>query len=146
MIPATYKPAPSPVSFWERVSIPSRGIQLHEALHSGFSYSVFERLAEASCMEKKALAEALSIAPATLSRRAKIKQFNKDESDRLYRFAEVFYASLELFESDETAAQQWLHSPILGLGNKRPIELLTTSAETEAVLDLIGRLEHGVVA
>ncbi|WP_417664255.1 antitoxin Xre/MbcA/ParS toxin-binding domain-containing protein [Pseudidiomarina donghaiensis] len=32
----------------------------------------------------------------------------------------------------------------LGLGNKRPIDMLDSHANTQAVLDLITRLEYGV--
>ncbi|MHC9037670.1 antitoxin Xre/MbcA/ParS toxin-binding domain-containing protein [Cobetia marina] len=33
-----------------------------------------------------------------------------------------------------------------GLGGRRPVEMVATTAGAEAVLDLIGRLEHGVFA
>jgi uncharacterized protein (DUF2384 family) len=35
---------------------------------------------------------------------------------------------------------------VQGLGGARPAEMIATSAGTDAVLDLIGRLEHGVFA
>ncbi|PMG93689.1 antitoxin Xre/MbcA/ParS toxin-binding domain-containing protein [Vibrio breoganii] len=58
-------------------------------------------------------------------------------------FDKVFQAALALFGSEE-AANHWLKSSVRGLGNKRPIDMLSTTQDTKAVLNLIGRLEHGV--
>jgi putative toxin-antitoxin system antitoxin component (TIGR02293 family) len=135
-----------PSSFWEQVGIPSRGSQLHQALLKGIPYSVFKKLALIAGLEHKELARYVVIPQATLHRRAKQGRFKVDESDRLYRFAEIFKAATDLFEGDKNRAHQWLLNPVRGLGGRRPVEMLTTSAEVEAVLDLIGRLEHGVFA
>ena len=112
----------------------------------GLNFTVYKKLVAASGLEHKELARYVAIPPATLQRRAKAGQFNVDESDRLYRFAEVLNAASELFEGDNERARQWLLNPVRGLGGRRPLEMIATSAETEAVLDLIGRLEHGVFA
>lgn len=139
-----YPAAPSCADFWRSLGIPPRGNRLHEALRRGLPYAVFGRLADLAGLDRKALAKFAAIAPATLQRRAKAGRFNQDESDRLYRLAEVLKAATDLFEGDRDAANAWLNKPIRGLGGRRPMEMLATSAETEAVLDLIGRLEHGV--
>lgn len=133
-------------SIWERVGIPSRGIALHCAIHDGLNYDVFLKMANLTGIEKKALAKSLSIAPATLHRRAKAGHFTSDESDRLYRFTDVFVAAVDLFEGDQKQAVSWMTSNIKGLGNKRPLDMLSTSAGCDAVADMIGRLEHGVFA
>nr|WP_259374668.1 MbcA/ParS/Xre antitoxin family protein [Pseudomonas aeruginosa] len=44
-----------------------------------------------------------------------------------------------MFEGDQEAAEDWLHHPLPALGGVPPIQ-----APLEMVLDLIGRLEHGV--
>jgi putative toxin-antitoxin system antitoxin component (TIGR02293 family) len=140
-----YQPTPSAESgFWARLGLPSRGAELHKALHRGFPYQVFRRLVELSELDRKELARVTAIAPATLQRRSKAGRFSPDESDRLYRFAQVFKAALDLFDGDEAMASHWLTHPVQGLGHRCPVEMLTTSAETQDVMDLIGRLEHGV--
>lgn len=133
-------------NFWDSVGIPSRGEKLYQAIHDGFSCEVFSKLAAISGMEKNQLAKITTIAPASLSRRYKSGFFTEAESDRLYRYAEVYRAALSLFEGNNQKTHHWLTSPITGLGGKKPIEMLRTSAETRAVLDLIGRIEHGVFA
>ncbi len=39
---------------------------------------------------------------------------------------------------------EWLHSPLLSLGNKMPVDFLDTSFGIQVVLKILGRLEHGV--
>lgn len=141
-----HAPKTSAPTFWQTVGIPARGAQLYNVLKEGMSFTVYKKLVAASGLEHKELARYVAIPPATLQRRAKAGQFNVDESDRLYRFAEVLNAASELFEGDNERARQWLLNPVRGLGGRRPLEMIATSAETEAVLDLIGRLEHGVFA
>jgi putative toxin-antitoxin system antitoxin component (TIGR02293 family) len=43
------------------------------------------------------------------------------------------------FFCDEALAFDWLHKPVRALGYKRPVDV-----DIEEVLNLIGRLEHGV--
>lgn len=142
-----YQPAPGVAAgFWQQLGVPPRGAQLYSALREGLPYEVFERLAQFTDITRAALAIHLGIAPATLQRRLKVRQFNAEESDRLFRLAAVYKAALDLFEGNTEATRRWLAEPVRGLGNHRPLEMLGTSAEAQAVLDLIGRLEHGVVA
>lgn len=133
-------------SIWEQVGIPSRGIALHSAIHKGLSYDVFLHMAALTGIEKKELTTSLSIAPATLHRRAKTGQFTSDESDKLYRFTGVLVAAVDLFEGDQKQAVTWLTSNVKGLGGNRPLDMVSTSAGCTAVIDMIGRLEHGVFA
>ena len=49
----------------------------------------------------------------------------------------------EVFEDKEVAVQ-WLESPNPILNNKKPIDLATTDAGLNEVLQLLGRLEHGI--
>ncbi|WP_235826826.1 type II RES/Xre toxin-antitoxin system antitoxin [Facilibium subflavum] len=130
--------------FWTLVGIPSRGEPLYRAIHNGFSYEVFEKLAGISGLEKKQLAKITIISPASLNRRYKSGSFTEVESDKLYRYAELYKAALDLFEGNNKKATLWLRTPLVGLGNKKPVDMLRTAAETEAVLDFVGRLEHGV--
>lgn len=130
--------------FWRRVGLPAPGDELHSALHKGFPFGVYIKIARLSGLNDKELAKVIT--PATLRRREKTGRFTMDESDRLYRFARVLKAATELYGGDEEAAQRWLGEPARGLGGRKPVDMLATSAESESVLDLIGRLEHGVVA
>ena len=58
------------------------------------------------------------------------------------RNSAVRRAAVELFEGDRAATERWLHKEVMGLGGKRPIDVM--QADPQLVLDLIGRLEHGI--
>lgn len=129
---------------WDQIGVPARGETLFEAVAKGFKYSVFGNLAAVSGLGKGEFTTVIRVAPATLRRRSKAGRFTSEESDRIYRFAQVFATAEQLFEGDRDEARHWLTHPVKGLGGRRPIDMVGTSAETQAVLDLIGRLEHGV--
>lgn len=59
------------------------------------------------------------------------------------RYARVLSASMELFEQDAPNALRWLKMPVRALGYKRPVDMLSNEADTQMVLDVIIRLEHG---
>lgn len=142
---AIFEPAHNaPHNIWQVLGIPSRGPDLYRALETGLPYRVYTDLASAIGLDRQSLAKVVDIAPATLQRRVKAGRFTQSESDRIYRLAQVFSAACDLFEGDEQGARRWINQPVKGLGGARPVDMMTTSAETTAVLDLIGRLERGV--
>ncbi|WP_249976768.1 antitoxin Xre/MbcA/ParS toxin-binding domain-containing protein [Vreelandella olivaria] len=54
----------------------------------------------------------------------------------------IWRSALELFGGDRSAADQWLHNEAMGLGWKRPIDVMQDDAQQ--VLDLITRIDRGV--
>ena len=144
--PAIYTPGSSnPTDLLARLGLPMRGAELHRRLHQGLDYKFSIDLLKHLQITQKEFYAILNFAPATIKRR-KGGRFTTEESDRLYRLAEIFNAAIELFEGDEERARKWLNHPVKGLGGARPVDMAITSAETEAAIDLIGRLEHGVFA
>lgn len=59
---------------------------------------------------------------------------------------EVMNEAARLFEGDRKAALLWLNQPAKALGGVTPMSCLDTKAGVDAVRDLIGRLEHGVIS
>lgn len=66
-------------------------------------------------------------------------------SDRLYRLARIYSLALDVLEGKK-AASEWLRQPQVGLGNRVPLDLLTTEAGAREVEDLLGRIEYGVIS
>ncbi len=66
-------------------------------------------------------------------------------SDRLYRLARVFSLACEVLE-DEGQAKEWIRRPQVGLGGKKPLDLLHTEAGAKEVEDLLWRIEYGVIS
>jgi putative toxin-antitoxin system antitoxin component (TIGR02293 family) len=65
------------------------------------------------------------------------------KSEQVIEVAQVVSKALDIFGSKENM-QQWLHSDIIALGNKKPIDLLDTSFGIRMIYKVLGRLEHGV--
>ena len=141
-----YQPEPqiSP-SIWMILGLPSRGTRLHDLVREGLPFELLDRIANLLQAQRLVISKAICIAPSTLARRAKAGRFNAVESDRLVALVAVFDEALSLFENDKTAATEWMSSPVRGLGSKRPFDMLGLRVETEAVFDLIGQLEKGVL-
>jgi len=66
-----------------------------------------------------------------------------DESERLWRFAEVLAHATRVFGS-QAEAEQWLDRPAIGLDQRKPIDLLRTHPGTRLVSEYLTRIEHGV--
>lgn len=114
-------------------------------IREGFRPAVIDELAGELGAPQQMILEVAQIAPATLVRRRKEGRLSKQESDRLYRIGSVFQDVTRLFEGDKTRAARWMNRPERALGNNTPLKHLDTEAGAEAVRNLVGRLEHGIV-
>jgi len=117
---------------------------VHELLLAGLPYKSLETLIASSGLKQQEILHAAQLPASTLARRRKAKKLEPAESERLFRVARVFERAAELFEGDAAAARRWLTEPVRGLGYRVPLELARTQVGAQLVLDLIGRLEHGV--
>jgi putative toxin-antitoxin system antitoxin component (TIGR02293 family) len=66
-----------------------------------------------------------------------------DESERLWRIAEALGQATRVFGS-QAKAEQWLDRPAIGLGHRKPIDLLRTDPGTRLVSEYLSRIEHGL--
>jgi putative toxin-antitoxin system antitoxin component (TIGR02293 family) len=73
-------------------------------------------------------------------------QLSPEESERLWRLAAVYESSLALFEGDSERTSQWLSTPQQAIGQVSPLEHVVTEPGAAEVQELIGRIEHGVLA
>ncbi|MHC8365110.1 antitoxin Xre/MbcA/ParS toxin-binding domain-containing protein [Pseudomonas sp. ZT5P21] len=137
--------APSPAGIWAQLGIPNRGSALHERIREGLPFSFLEQLAKLVQIEMRLLSEGVGISRSLLGRRMKTGRLTLSESDRLISFMTVYERDIALFESDSVATSKWMITPLRALGSRRPLDMLGTRAEANAVLDLIGRLEMGVL-
>lgn len=126
------------------LGLPSRGQALHNAVRNGLDVRVLRNLAVLMDSNIRQVADWLDISRTTLYRRLKSGRFSTTESDAIVRMAEVLKAAVQLFDDDRDQAIRWMRSPIKGLDNKSPLDSLQTNVESQAVIELIHRLEHGV--
>ena len=89
------------------------------------------------------LAATVNIPGRTLSRRAREGRLHSDESERVVRIARLFIRAVQVL-GDNDRARQWLKTPKRALAGVTPLEYADTEPGAEEVLNLLGRLEHGV--
>lgn len=124
---------------------PRTPMQWVDLLRQGISSAAVDTLASTLALTQAELAGALAIPERTLARRKKEGLFNSEESAKLLRLARVAERAETVFE-DWPAALDWLKSPNAALGGVTPLSLMDTDIGAEAVLDTLGRIEHGVFA
>ncbi|MNN81544.1 hypothetical protein D3C81_1983810 [compost metagenome] len=118
---------------------------LIDLVHQGLSVEFVDRLADAFQIERKVLCQSIGLSPAKMVRRKRAGRLSTLESDRLCALISVFQTVHVLFEGDVCAATVWANSSIRGLGSKTPLEMLSTRVEKQALVDLMGRLDQGVL-
>lgn len=107
-------------------------------------FSLFEQVAEVLSLSDAMLGQYLGIPPCTLSRMASAGHFSASESLNLLALIRVLYSAYGLFEGDAQAVRVFLTSPARSLNSKTPLEVLRAGGKASIVLDVIGRLEHGI--
>jgi putative toxin-antitoxin system antitoxin component (TIGR02293 family) len=111
----------------------------------GLSYSFFETLCSEMDLSSSRLAQVVSIPPRTLARRKKEGRFQAGESDRIMRYAMLFEQAVAILGSKKDAAH-WFASPIQTLHNRSPFDYARTEIGGGEVRNVLGRIEHGIVA
>lgn len=112
-------------------------------IRAGLSYrtvSAISRFLDASIEE---LAAALAIPRRTLDRRKVEGRLDARTSEKIARLARVAARAEEVLAGVEPT-RRWLRTPNQALAMAVPLSLLDTDLGAEAVLDVLGRLEHGV--
>ena len=75
-----------------------------------------------------------------------LENFHADESDRVLRLSRVYGKALGLFGGDLGRARRWLSTPKVALGGETPLDYSRVDVGAQEVVDLIGRIEHGVTS
>lgn len=129
----------------ELLKLPQRGKPLLKAIGKGFSVRLLQDVASNLSINIYKIGTYVDIKNSTLDRRLREGILTTAESDRLYRFIEVYDSTLDLFDGDKAMAYQWLNSPAIGLSSELPINLIRTSTGSNDVLSLISKIELGVL-
>ena len=95
-------------------------------------------------MTETQLAGVVGIARQTLVRRKSQGVLRRDEGDRAAMVVKVFNMVLSYFDGNREHALEWLKHPSPALAGETPLQHADTAIGAEEVIDLIGRLEHGI--
>ena len=93
----------------------------------------------------------VGIARQTMVRRKSQGVLRRDEGDRApagppAMVAKVFNMALSYFDGNREHTLEWLKHPSPALAGETPLQHADTATGAEEVIDLIGRLEHGIPA
>lgn len=121
-------------------------LQVVERLEQGLNPEAAEALAQHLEMSLTSLLERLELNSSTFFKVKKEgNRLNSEASGRIYRLAKVVEAAEGYFE-DEEAARHWLERPKVALGGKVPLEFARTAEGADYVVNLLGRMAHGVIS
>ncbi|MBV1883338.1 MAG: DUF2384 domain-containing protein [Pseudomonadales bacterium] len=117
---------------------------LRERVENGLPYKSFKTLEKKMGVSTKDLSEMLSIPKTTLSRREKEGNFKIDESDRVYRFADLLAQAIEMFGGDVKKGSLWLRKKRAIFNGHSAVIHARTELGAREVEKVIGRIRHGV--
>jgi len=114
------------------------------AVERGFDARAVAHLSERFPLARADLCAALAIGTRSLAHRKRTGRLRPSESERLWRAARVLCRAEEVL-GDPERASRWVVRPALGLGWYRPIDLVRWEIGGQAVEQLLGRIEYGIV-
>jgi putative toxin-antitoxin system antitoxin component (TIGR02293 family) len=89
------------------------------------------------------MADILHISSRTVQRKKDSDVLSSYSSEQAIEVAEVIAKGLEVFQNREVF-NTWMQSEIAALNYQKPLDLLDTSFGTKLILQVLGRIEHGV--
>lgn len=113
-------------------------------LMTGVQRIMFSRVAkEIARVSEKELAEISGLSQRTISRMSDTQLLPPQSAEVVISVMRTYERALEVFESEELA-HSWLKTPLKVLDDKSPLQAVSNRFGAELVLDLLGRIEHGV--
>ena len=109
----------------------------------GLTKQNFERLKAFTGLDTETLASILSITSRTIQRKKITDTFKPDISEKMLEIADIYSFGVSVFEKKDKF-QKWVNTENLSLGNKKPIEFLSSSYGRKYIKQLLGRIEYGV--
>lgn len=121
-------------------------LQVVERLEIGLDTGSVKHLARHLDVPMKDVLDMTDIKSSTFHGRSKRGEpLSPEESERVYRLAKITEAA-EAYFQDDASARRWLGHPKVALGGKSPIKFARTAEGTDYVVNLLGRMAHGVVS
>lgn len=114
-----------------------------EELKQGLSTEIADELCIELKITRQELARYTGVGERTLKRKFKEGRLNCGQSERMVRLSRLLERTVQVMGGRE-AAVQWLKAPRSYLRGQTPLDMVVTELGTEEVLNLLGRIEHGV--
>ncbi|MHC1713709.1 MAG: antitoxin Xre/MbcA/ParS toxin-binding domain-containing protein [Solidesulfovibrio sp.] len=112
-------------------------------LNKGLPFTSFRKLSKTIEVNEKQLAGIVNIPSRTIARRNTTGTFSQTESERILRIMRITERAIALFGNTEQA-NRWLKKPNTAFEGKTPLAYAETEPGAAYVLQILGRIEHGV--
>lgn len=113
-------------------------------LMEGIQRTMFAIVAkEIAMIPEKELAQISGLSQRTISRMSDDQLLPQQSAEVIISIMRTFQRAVEVFESEDMA-HKWLKTSLPVLGNQTPLQAVSNRFGAELVLDLLGRIEHGV--
>lgn len=148
--------APVPIDIPSRAATMlggARGLQMTRfnpfdwvsAIRRGFPSKTLDAFATNVGASNSELAAMLGLSVRALAGRRCKQRLSPAESELLLRLAKTIARAEDVF-GDLPNGLAWLNNSNMSLGGVRPVSLTDTEIGVELVADVLGRIEHGIVA
>ena len=113
-------------------------------LLEGVQRAMFAKVAkEIAMISEKDLAQISGLSQRTISRMSDEQLLPPQSAEVIISIMRTYRRAVEVFESED-AAHKWLKTSLPVLGNQTPLQAVSNRFGAELVLDILGRIEHGV--
>lgn len=127
------------------LGVPRDALSAHLWIVAGVPADIIHKLAALVETDVGVICKLAGISHSTVTHRLRADTpLSISQGVRVYGVVLALDAALSLQENDAVMALSWLHRPAWGLGGVAPADLLTTPMGVQAVVDLVGQVEHGV--
>ncbi|WP_223290131.1 antitoxin Xre/MbcA/ParS toxin-binding domain-containing protein [Aeromonas sobria] len=132
-------------TIFDSLGIPSDPLGAHLWIVAGVAPGIIHRLAELMSTDAVLICRLAGISRSTVARKVRIgAPLSISQGARVYGVAQALDAVLAFHRNDTVKTLSWLNRTAWGLGGKRPAEVLLTALGAQAVIVLVGRIQHGV--
>ena len=129
------------------LGIPSDPLGVHLWIVAGTAPSILIRIVESVRSDMKTICHLTGISRSTVNRKLRYgTALTLAQGTRVYGVIQALDAAISLHDGDFAMAMSWLHCSAKGLGGEKPADVLATPMGVQAVVELIGRIEHGIVS
>ncbi|MBA2498369.1 MAG: DUF2384 domain-containing protein [Chitinophagaceae bacterium] len=116
---------------------------LIDLIRKGVKKSTLKSLASYLGITMETMSNLLHTSHRNIQRKGDDEYLDSLKSEKVLELAAFAHRGIDVIGSPDAFAQ-WLQSPLLSLGNKRPIDFLDTSFGIQMLTKILGRLEQGV--